>query len=79
MNIIWGILIVAGGFMMAWKSEWILNNFGRVAWAEKHLGMEGGTRLFYKLLGIVIILGGLSVMTGLWNDILGGIVKLFIK
>jgi len=64
---------------MAWKSEWILNNFGRVAWAEKHLGMEGGTRLFYKLLGIVIILGGLSVMTGLWNDILGGIVKLFIK
>ena len=76
-NIIIGILIVIAGFMMAWKSEWILKNFGRVSWAEEHLSLEGGTRLFYKLLGILIVLIGLFIITGIWTDVLNGIFKLF--
>ncbi len=79
MNFFLGLLIVIGGFMIAWKSEWILNNFGRIAWAEEHLGLEGGTRLFYKLLGIIFIFLGLSVISGLWSDILGGLAKFLVR
>ncbi|MBI4281151.1 hypothetical protein HY628_03060 [Candidatus Uhrbacteria bacterium] len=51
-----GILAVLLGFLMIWKSEWLLQQFGRISWAEEHLGGEGGTRLFFKLLGLAIII-----------------------
>ena len=47
------------GFIMVWKSDFFLKNFGRVPTAEKYLGSEGGTRLFYKLLGILVMIGGI--------------------
>ena len=77
LSIILGIFIVIAGFMLTWKSEWLLKNFGRVRWAEKHLALEGGTRLFYKSIGIIIIILGFSVMTGLWTDILTWLTKWF--
>lgn len=77
LNIIIGILIVVAGFMVVWKSEWLLKNFGRVSWAEEHLALEGGTRLFYKFIGICFMFLGLFVAIGLWTDILRSIFKLF--
>lgn len=77
-KIILGLLIMGTGFMITYKSEWLLHNLGRVNWAEQHLGLEGGTRLFYKLIGIGIIFLGIFIITGIWSDILGGFVKLFI-
>lgn len=43
------------GLAMNLKTESFLRFTGPVSWAEKHLGIEGGTRLFYKLLGLLII------------------------
>ena len=62
--------MVAVGFLLAWKTEWLVENFGHITWAEEHLGSDGGTRLFYKLLGILIILVGFGTLTGIFQDIL---------
>lgn len=64
-NFIGGILIVGVGFLLVWKSDWLLNNMGRIDWAERHLGTEGGTRLMYKLIGIIIIIAGFLHATNL--------------
>ena len=61
--IIGGILIIAGAIMIV-KTDWMLRMFGRVAWAEAKLGVEGGTRIFYKLLGIVAIILAFMLMSG---------------
>ncbi len=74
-----GVLIIIIGFMVTWKSEWIFRNFGRVDWAEKHLSMEGGTRLFYRLIGLLIIIIGLLVISGIWSDILSGVAGFLVK
>jgi hypothetical protein len=51
MKIIFGIIAICIGFTLVWKTEAWLNFFGRVAWAERHLGTEGGSRIFYKFIG----------------------------
>ena len=70
MQIIWGLLIAGAGMILVIKAEWLVNNFGRISWAEQHLGMEGGSRLFYKLLGILAIVIGFMIMTGLIEGLL---------
>lgn len=57
------------GFILIVKSDWFMINFGRVWWAEKNLETEGGSRLFYKLLGILIIIGSFMAMTGLLQEL----------
>lgn len=79
MRIFIGILVIIIGYLISWKSEWMLRVFGRVAWAEEHLGLEGGTRLFYKFLGIIVILLGIFAITGILTDILNVLAGLFIK
>ncbi|RJO59225.1 hypothetical protein C4546_03310 [Candidatus Parcubacteria bacterium] len=59
-----GILMIGIGFVIIWKSDWLMNNMGRIEWAEAHLGSDGGTRLFYKLVGIVIIIAAFLLMSG---------------
>lgn len=73
MQYVYGFLVIIFGFFLVWKSDWLVNNFGRIAWAEEHLGTEGGTRIFYKLLGILIIIGSFLVMAGVFNNIIEGI------
>lgn len=70
-----GIIAIGIGFLLVWKADWLMNNFGRIAWAEEHLGMEGGTRLLYKIIGILVIVGAFLVMTGAAGAILGSIFK----
>jgi len=70
MSILIGLMIAAIGFLLVWKTEWLMINFGRIDWAEKHLGTEGGTRIFYKLGGAIIILFGYAIMTGVLQPIL---------
>ncbi len=69
-RIIFGIFIIIGGYLIVWKSDWIVGNLGNVGWAEEHLGTEGGSRLFYKLLGLAVIFLGFFVATGIWNDLM---------
>ena len=82
MQLLW--LIGGGvGFLIIWKSEWLYQNFGTVAWAEEHLGTEGGSRLFYKLFGLMMIfvsfLGVSGFLGGLILGIFGGLFKGMIK
>lgn len=69
-RIIVGVIGIIFGSIMVIKSEWFLSFFGRVDWAEIHLGSEGGTRLLYKLIGIATILISLLIMTGMIEGIL---------
>ncbi|HLD31119.1 MAG TPA: hypothetical protein VJB41_02915 [Patescibacteria group bacterium] len=69
-QIILGIVGIIVGTMMVAKSEWLLSAFGRVNWAEAHLGTEGGTRIFYKLLGLITIFVSLLIMTGMVEGVL---------
>ena len=64
MGIFVGILVTAGGSFMVIKTEWFLNNFGRITWFENKLGTEGGSRLGYKLVGVAAIFVGIIMMTG---------------
>ncbi len=72
-----GLIMVAFGYLMVSKATFIAENFGAIAWAEKHLGTEGGSRIFYKILGIILILLGFSVITGLLQPMLLSILSPF--
>ncbi|MBU1202663.1 hypothetical protein KKH39_01305 [Patescibacteria group bacterium] len=64
-NFILGLLIAVVGFIIVWQSNWLMINFGRIGWAEQHLGTEGGSRLFYKIIGAIIIITGFMWATDL--------------
>ncbi|MBT4120505.1 MAG: hypothetical protein HOA57_03085 [Candidatus Magasanikbacteria bacterium] len=71
-------LAIAVGAILVIKTEWFIQNFGTSSWAEEHMGTSGGTRLFYKLVGIVIILIAFLGISGLLGDmVLGFFGKLF--
>jgi len=69
-RIIIGIVGTIIGSIMVIRSEWLLSFFGRIDWAEIHLGSEGGTRVFYKLLGLIVIIVSLLIMTGMIEGVL---------
>lgn len=58
-------LILAAGIYFVMRTESMLNMFGRVDWAEQNMQLMGGTRMFYKLLGLIAIIVGLLILTGL--------------
>jgi hypothetical protein len=70
MKYFYSILAIIIGFLLAKYSHAIVNNFGYVDWAEKYLGSYGGTRLMWKLIGVLFIIGALLVISGLMNNIL---------
>ncbi len=65
--------MVIVGTAVVVKSEWLLNNFGRIGFFDQHLGAEGGSRLGYKLIGVAVIFIGILVMTNLIGGFLGWI------
>jgi len=70
MNILTGFIIIFVGSLMVFKADWLLNNFGRMACFEKYLGTEGGSRLGYKLIGVIAIFIGVLIMTNMINGFL---------
>lgn len=75
MQFLIGLILIAVGFVMVWKTTWFLDIFGRVPWAERNLtssfgsGM-GGSWMWYKLLGVGTIIVALLYMTGILQNIL---------
>lgn len=73
MKYVLGIILVGIGFLITWKADWMMNNFGRIAWAEEHLGSDGGTRMLYKIIGVVTIIFAFLYMSGAIGGILAKI------
>ncbi|PLX21499.1 hypothetical protein C0584_02420 [Candidatus Parcubacteria bacterium] len=71
MSFILGVIMLISGAMIAIKSEVILNAFGRMEFFERYLATSGGSRLGYKLVGIIIAIIGMMTITGL----IGGFIK----
>ncbi len=80
MHYLIGALIVAAGAVLIIKTEWFYQNFGSSAWAEEHFGGAGGTRLMYKLIGLVLIFIGFLAITNMWQGfLLGTIGRIFFR
>ncbi len=69
-RIIGGLIISAIGFLIIWKTNWIVENFGHSSWAEAKLGSSGGTRILYKFIGLLILLFGFLMVTDLHQSFL---------
>jgi hypothetical protein len=54
MHYIIGLIGMAVGALIVVYSEKIYNAFGVIPFFEKYLGTEGGSRLGYKLIGILV-------------------------
>jgi len=79
-KIIIGLLVVVVGVVLVFKSEWFYLNFGSIGWAEEHLGTSGGSRLMYKLIGIIFIFVGMLVATNMMTGFLMATIgKLFVR
>lgn len=78
-KIILGSLMIVAGVAIVLKTEWIVENFGKSEFFERYLGLEGGSRLGYKLVGIGIIFIGAITATnmigGFLNWILGPLIN----
>jgi hypothetical protein len=79
MNIILGLALIVVGALITIKSEAVFNALGPVAFFEKYLGTEGGSRLGYKLLGILVFFIGVLIATNLIGDFLGWILSPLIN
>ncbi len=65
-----GIAGTIVGFLLVWKTTPVLNFTGRIEFAEKYLGTEGGSRLFIKLVGCLVIVISWMIMLNLGEGIL---------
>lgn len=78
-RIIGGLVMAGIGFLFVLKSEALLQNIGSIPWAEDKLGSMGGTRMFYKLMGLIIIFFGFMTMTGMFGGfVMGTVGRLFV-
>lgn len=75
MRIILGLLGIAIGILMSLKSEWFLYNVGRLPSVEKYLGSFGGSRLFYQLMGVVVVIISTLYMTGALGRVITAILR----
>lgn len=80
MQYFFGLICVLIGIVLVIKAEWFLENFGSISWAEENLGTSGGSRLMYKLIGIIGIFFGFLLITGMFEGFLMGTIgKLLIR
>lgn len=64
-RIILGTVFIVIGIFLNVKTESMLQSFGRIAWFEMKLGVEGGSRLGYRLIGIIFIFLGILTTFGM--------------
>ncbi|MBT4121556.1 hypothetical protein HOE31_01240 [bacterium] len=75
MRIILGLIMIVVGFLITWKSDWLVSNFGTISWAEQHISTSGGSRLLWKLIGILTIFIGMLVTTNLLQGVIVSMVS----
>ncbi len=70
MRIVVGLILIVLGFLMVWKTEPLVRFTGYNSWAEAKMGTMGGTRMLYKLIGILLIFFGMLAVFNLYNSFL---------
>ena len=70
MKYFYAFLVIIFGFLLVRYSNWLVNNVGYIDSAEHYLGTYGGTRLMWKLIGVLFIVGAFLVISGIMNNIL---------
>lgn len=78
-RIFWGLVAIVGGYIIIRYTEWLLHNIGRMEFFERKLGNMGGSRLGYKLLGIILIAIGFAMVTNLVDGVAQGLAGFFIS
>ncbi len=73
-RILIGLAITALGVLFVWKTDVFYSMLGSVDWADRTFG-GGGSRTFYKLFGVGILLIGVMVMTNLFEIVVGGFIR----
>ena len=81
MRFIWGLVGIAIGVLVVWKTYQLVNIFGKIDWAERHLsGGLGGTYFLYKIIGIAVVVlsmlymfGILDIMLSPFSSVFGGL------
>jgi len=66
--IIGGLFVWLGFYAFVLKTDGILSFFGTIPFFDKHFGADGGSRLGYKLIGVLIIFLGFLIMFGLIDN-----------
>lgn len=75
MNFIIGLVMTLAGALIIIKSEAVFSFFGRIDFFEDKLATSGGSRLGYKLVGLMIFFLGILTMTGL----IGGFMEFILS
>lgn len=57
-----GLLILAAGFVMVWRTNWFVQNFGDLG---AMLGIQGTSYGVWKVAGMLLMVFGFLMMTGL--------------
>lgn len=70
-----GLLITIAGALITIKADVVYRAVGPIPTAEKFLGTEGGSRLAYKLIGIILAILGFMIMTNLISGVLEWLVQ----
>lgn len=68
LRILLGLALVAIGFVFVWKTAWFQQNVGSISWAEEKMASMGGSRLMYKLIGLLVIIVGFLIVTNMYRS-----------
>ncbi|RMD59203.1 hypothetical protein D6821_01750 [Candidatus Parcubacteria bacterium] len=79
MVFIGGLFILGMGLLFVIKTEGVLRIMGRMDFFEKHLGTSGGSRLGYKMIGLILIGFGILMVTGLIDNFLAWLLSPLLK
>lgn len=60
-----GLVGIALGAAMVIRTEGLVSAFGRIEFFDRYLGAEGGTRLGYKLIGLLVIFISVLIATNM--------------
>ena len=77
-RIVFGLLAIAIGTLSLKYNFQIVNNTARLEFIESKLGY-GTTYLVYKLLSILLVLGGILYITGLYKPVLDWLLTPFVN
>ena len=72
-QILLGLLMIGAGVLLLKYNYQVANNL-RISFAEQHMG-GGGSYSLWKIIAILVVIAGLTVMFGIWDNILGGLLS----